>query len=498
MKYIIIILFSILLIYCKSGDTKEKLELKKDNDSTNLNLISIKDYQNFARKNLNTVQKFKVNNNKDNYIECKKGTILFLPANCLETDINSKEPVEIEITEYTTKSNIYFGNLSTLSDDKLLESNGMVYIQCFQNGKEISIKKDKKAAISFPKRDYENMKLFYGNKKNKKPINWKVQDPNEDKIIDNKNNVNSKKTVDRESFDYDYSLSIPQNQNYNLIWKEGKKSLNISEKFKENFVIPSELVDFLKNNLKYYLAFYFDVDTITGKIINVTAHPKNKTNKFSNKIIDFILSLPPASLEYCPKNRIVLSQEHYQFNIMLSEAYLDKIRAEKAKIENLKLELENEKMKLELEKKQKKIQKNTDEFLTSFSSNAFNKYSQTDKESFTFTIIKFGWINCDIFVNMYPMQSKDFVVPLTISKDLSGKIVFKELNSIIIGANNLNGEISFGRLPIGKKVLLIIEKTKNDSIFILSSEFETSKEPFDLKNLNPISLNDLNKKLMLY
>lgn len=105
-----------------------------------------------------------------------KGTRIFIPADCFANE-NGKSPqksIRIELKEYYSKSDIVLANLSTDSDDGLLETGGMIYINAFSNNEKLILKSGKKLILHFPKNGKtKEMKLFYGEEQEDNVVNWK-------------------------------------------------------------------------------------------------------------------------------------------------------------------------------------------------------------------------------------------------------------------------------------------------------------------------------------
>lgn len=86
------------------------------------------------------VQQFFINNRFDTTLIGMSGTKLFFPANCFATS-----NVRIQLREYTDIKSILSANLSTMADDKLLETSGMVYLEAFdEQFNKLELKKDMK------------------------------------------------------------------------------------------------------------------------------------------------------------------------------------------------------------------------------------------------------------------------------------------------------------------------------------------------------------------
>ncbi len=127
-------------------------------------------------------QDFAINANFDTTLLCREGTILkirrssFLIASTL-TEVKGK--ITFQVKEFYKISDILSARLSTLSNDIILETGGMLFIQAICDGQLCKLKDNSAIEISFPfteKKD--SMLLFSGSWANQK-INWELFPPNE-------------------------------------------------------------------------------------------------------------------------------------------------------------------------------------------------------------------------------------------------------------------------------------------------------------------------------
>lgn len=119
------------------------------------------------------IQTFELSGNDS--IVGNEGTILFINPKDLEFEtgesINGK--VQIELSEYYSKSDILGMNLSTLCDGQLLETAGMIEVNAFSKNQKLKLKKNATVKIKFPTNELSNdMELFNGEISNG-TINWK-------------------------------------------------------------------------------------------------------------------------------------------------------------------------------------------------------------------------------------------------------------------------------------------------------------------------------------
>lgn len=125
----------------------------------------------FNPGNLRT-QHFRINPNADTTLFGLRGGFF----NIEKASFDGQEPVDIEIKEAYSPSEIIYAGLTTESDGRLLESGGMVYLNAKRKGRQVKLLKP--VGISIPA-NYVNkdMKLFKGEEKKDGSINWIEPEP---------------------------------------------------------------------------------------------------------------------------------------------------------------------------------------------------------------------------------------------------------------------------------------------------------------------------------
>lgn len=127
-------------------------------------------------------QDFAVNTNFDTTILCKEGTVIkikhssFLIASNLT---EAKGIITFQVKEFYKLSDIISARLTTHSNDNILETGGMLFIQAVSDGQLCKLKDNSPIEISFPfteKKD--SMLLFSGSWTNQK-VNWELLPPDE-------------------------------------------------------------------------------------------------------------------------------------------------------------------------------------------------------------------------------------------------------------------------------------------------------------------------------
>jgi hypothetical protein len=120
-------------------------------------------------------QFFEINNKKDTVIIGKQGTKIVIPKNAFIDEKGNPitKNVKVELAEAYLLSDIILSNLTTTSNGKLLETDGMIFINATQKGKNLKIDKTKPLYIEMPtKKKKANMKLYDGIRDENGNMNW--------------------------------------------------------------------------------------------------------------------------------------------------------------------------------------------------------------------------------------------------------------------------------------------------------------------------------------
>ncbi len=132
---------------------------------------------------------FTINNLRDTTIRAAEGTVFYIPMNCFDT----KDSVVFEVKEYYKYSDMVANGLTTMADDKLLISGGMLSLTATVKGNEVALNPTKEIRVFIPNiTAKDSMKIFNGIKKTSERrdftdnnflnkdnnINWQLTDRN--------------------------------------------------------------------------------------------------------------------------------------------------------------------------------------------------------------------------------------------------------------------------------------------------------------------------------
>jgi len=159
---------------------KDKVEIVKSNpsDTVKKKIEIIEPKQNPTRNG--DLQVFTNSPKKEIVIKGKKGSVITFSKNSF-VDKNGKlvtTDVTIELIEIYTKSDMINHNIQTMSNGKLLETGGMVYINATSQNSKVYLDKNSYYQIEFPtKNKKSDMGIFHGDTTNHN-INWQQASSN--------------------------------------------------------------------------------------------------------------------------------------------------------------------------------------------------------------------------------------------------------------------------------------------------------------------------------
>jgi hypothetical protein len=347
-------------------------------------------------------QQYSINTSKDTIIICSKGTRIFFRAGSFMTESGKMVTgnIDLRVKEYYSIPDILLCNLTTKSNNEILETGGMLYIEAFSDGEICKLKSDAFIDIAFPSNEKkDDMELFYGEWTNEN-INWIPADSADlDKIYE-------KKDIDEEPI-----FPGGNEKLYDIILKNVDFKESISEgKSGICFITFTVMKDGGVSNVKLVSGIGAKCDTqIVENLKKVSGFIPGKKNGKPvnvNENIFFKLNLT----EYSSSD----------YNI-----FVDSI-------------LNN---------------KNDHYDLNSFNSCHFSHYMY----HYIFTSAKLGWINCDRFLKDN-RKKVDYVVDIGDNCEyVDAKLVFKNYNSVIDGINS-GRKFIFEDLPLDEEIILVVIK----------------------------------------
>lgn len=412
-----------------------------------------------------TSEHFSINLNKDTLVVCKEGTKLMIKANSF-IDQNNQTivgEINLKVTEYYKLSEVLLANLSTQSNDKLLETGGMLFMEAKQNGKSLGLKENKPIEIIFPTKR-KDMQLFTGNWEGAN-INWKLQ--NEIVLLD-----------EVEEIDVEEDIQVPFAVIEEVPVFPGCENLNRNETRKctsdkiNQFVQRKFNGDNIANDLglggrqRVNVLFNIDKNGDVAKIRSRSSEPELEVE--AERVIAMLPKMKPGKQRgkavHVPYSLPIVFQVDGVANV--GRSFKDRERRDsifKRKVEN------------KLTKADKK------------------DVTITEVNSYILRASKLGWINCDRFIN-----TQNNIRYNVIMNDADGEIrlnmVFKSWRSVLSGRRS-SKVFDFKMIPKNEKVLLIALKKYKGKMYLDVVETITKENPNIKFNFKEVDLKTLKSQL---
>ena len=430
----------------------------------------------FFKSNKKTPQIIEVNTEKDFTVTCKEGTTLTILAKSFvdaKTGKLARGKINLEVTEYYKLSEMLLGNLTTKSDDKQLETGGMLYLNANKKGQKLKLKTGRRIQMAFNNKGKENMQLFSG-EENSEGVNWKLENQIQ-------NNLTSIKTVaivdlieEDVTIDFRHIEEVPIYPGCeNINNTERRQCMNdainklVARKF--NLEIAENLG--LTGTQRIYSNFEIDKDGNIGKI-NVRA-PKKELGEEAIKVLELIPQLTPGR----QKGKLIKTTYNLVFTIALEGETLNS---------NSSVTVKSDKKFTETFEKRLDSIKSSNGLIGTISNN--------DIERYAFGTTQLGWINCDRFVRSKKQKVK-FKLKIKDAQGANVKLIFKSVSSIL-PSKKFADEFDFGNIPIDEDVIVIAIKKNKDKLFLAKKETTTTKGNPNLDlDFKEVTVQQLKKEL---
>lgn len=438
------------------GKTNLKKQEITEEDKKQNRRVEISFIQNPFLQLKTEVQKFRIDNSKDQTIIGKEGTVIEIPQGAFDNKM-----VDIEMSEHYKLENILGENLTTKSNDEALETAGMIKINATINGIEVQPKSE--LTYKFPnKNNQQDFKLFLGERDKEYNINWTLE---------------QKPQIQQEFF-----ISGSSSASQDIALQSEQFWNNIQDKLKSYETTSPEFLCFYKANIGISIKPNGLLDTIvTNYPINSTCDKvmkkmtlQNLPKQFTTKE-NYLYSVIQMDFnDFLPKETVANNQQLLKksMNAIDINSYADKktniLQYEIAERQRLEQEKEYAREKAEYDKK---IEEQAVDNLL-----AGNYQAQ----QYIYNTKKLGWINCDRFSN-YPENKLCFY---RISRRNNETIycVLKNFKSIFnptLYDNNTNG---FSNVPINEPIIIISSYKKDNQLYLAIKETNTNtKECSDLQ-----------------
>ena len=399
-------------------------------------------------------QIIEVNTEKEFTVTCKEGTKLIVPAKSfvdIKTGRLVRGKINLEVTEYYKLSEMLLENLTTKSDEKVLETGGMLYLGANKKGSKLKLKSGKSIKVTFNNKGKRHMQLFYGEEGH--AVNWQPQSELEIEFIEE---------------DVEVALNVVENvpvfpgcdvgdNNEKRKCMDDKINRFFSKKFDKG------IAKTLKLTGTHKISIFFKINK-NGDIIDAIARAAHiKLAQEAIRLVDLLPKMIPG------KQRGKAVRVPYYASISF-------------KVEGSNIYRRNniEATSIKMSKRQ-------------IDSLGIEKVNPKDIVRYAFSSKKLGWINCDRFARM--KNRKRYKLKIENFDGADVKLVYKSMNAIL-PSKNYGSIIDFGWIS-GKEeeVLLIAIKKKKDELYLGIEERKTSDASALDFNFKKVSIDELKDEL---
>ena len=369
-------------------------------------------------------QIFTFKTNIETVLRATEGTTLTVPADCFETEMGNilRGDVRLEIKEFLKTSDMILANLVTQSDEKYLETGGMIHLNATDmNGNPVKIRSDKDIKITLPRAPKsEDKQLFYGNPQTNGSINWTLAKPRVDSFTAPVYTI------------VDQSPEFPNGQA--ALFRYIQQRLVYPKVARENEIEGTVYVN-------------FTVST-NGSIYNVKVRRGigGGCNEEAARIVKSMPRWKPGRsggvrvpVQYTLPVRFRLDDKNIPTRDSLTEFKTDSLSfaQDSAHLDKL----------LEMD----------------------------DAQEYIMRTQRLGWINCDRFWDLQNTQRTDLVV-WNNKSDAEIRLVFKNYRSIIAAWSNTEKKAHFAGVPIGQPVFIVATSPEGGKFNVSVTETVISKD----------------------
>ncbi|MES2588029.1 MAG: OmpA family protein [Bacteroidota bacterium] len=405
-------------------------------------------------------QEFCIEPSRDTVLRCEKGTLVYVKANSFKISNSCKSNcVTIKIKEDFLKSDMILDNLSTTSNGKIIETQGMVYTEANDcKGNKINLVKGKDLIIFLPTDTVrQDAQIFQGNRTPHDNImNWTV----------NNNSVLSNFKIEE--------------INECARWLCGG-------------------VRFGCDRCKFFFCRIKRIDDGFKGLINKSQHRYNVEFRHCQRQLrrERRYLRKNGSSKPLPSSTVVNSRPEISDDLLpkckrLEDLYkqygVTNIVALTEAINKPLLDTFNVKTIQELQDTMRKANLNKVEL------SYLNKsLSYDDFKYYVYNTSKLGWSNVDCFADIKPDQMVTMKIDLKVAKNIDCKIVFKN-RRFVIPATKEENKYEFEKIPKGETVWIIAMKYDEGKPYLFMQETTVENKTIEVE-FKSLTLDELKEKL---
>ena len=405
-------------------------------------------------------EEFVITASKDTTITSKEGTQLTIPANAFLNASGQliRGTVKIYLQEFYSFSDIIGNKLTTLSNDRLLATGGMVNIIAKAEGEQVKINPQQPLKLDIPTKKFDPfMQLFTGQQQSPEIVT---------------DTLKTEAQVDR------FSGPLPNTGiNWTAAGQTQYSMINTSNKEITILNLMDNPYDVFYGK-KVVAKFELPYDAKLNK-----EEMKAELEKRYSKWYD-VIKVRKEWKPWAKKNRVPSKDEWYDTH-KVGDSIVVSLRT----ATRLRMITKEDSIAYEAEFKRQYDIAVKQEIARSEWIQAKDKYS--------FTITDLGWINCDRFWNYRERRLTDFVFnPGSEFSEsyLYSVLIFPNINSIMPG-QWINGKIVFQKIPLNEYVSIISIGVKDGKTWACIDSYIIQKEEVSRMHFEETSPEQLKRKL---
>lgn len=473
MKQLSIFVLSLLLLGCSSNQ-KEKNTTSVITDSTSTielsdtltesnqpqekktirrNTTETISFSELTKAILPKPQIFQINPNQDTVITGRQGTKLLIPANSLKSDDPS---IKISLREAYTSAEMIRNGLKTMSNGKVITSNGMIELRPLKGN--VTINPNAPLEVLFPTQNTVESDLFYADNTG----NWQPQSQPTSPVT-----YQEVEIIDYIEKDFDRMIGA-------AIPYKGQDTL-------DKYVSYPPYLQ--RKNLAGNIIVKVDIDE---EGIASNAHISRGIDKELDKII---LDAVKKITVWCPS---FLNGDNLPSTMRLSFRVTGKNKGYKIFYpKEIKQATQKEQIVEDWLQYQKEGQ-----ILIPQKRIVYRPGRSTDTtKKYRFTLNNWGWINCDYFDNVPAINRTNIVGQLDNEASYQLIVYRGKGKSVLNNYTKKEDEFQFSKVDNRRSYAIISVKKSNGDLYFASKKFKGSNSKDIKLKYKKITLRELNSEL---
>ncbi len=449
---------------------------KSAGEAQKKNSIFITDvFKNFKK----SPQVFLIKSNRDTTIFCKEGTSIKIKANSIISEHSGDlmlEVVKLEVEEYYKISDMVFAQLTTTSGDKILETGGMLHISATANNEKCTVKPGMAIEIGYPYSVKKDKMVLFEGERSGNLIDWKLANMTDDVKISNELTLIDVAPVKESNSEVFFIVedmpefpggdqAMRRFLKENAIYPSSMLGKEVEGKVTVTFVVDSE-----GNTTNIRVVNGLDETLDKAAVYEISNFPTWKPGRQRGRPVDVSYTV---SVNFSAQDRELTREE------------INKSKDLEEKLKSFKYDNESAKF-LSNSERNRKFEKNIED-------GNFKETSVYEVNRYLFSTNRFGWLNCDRFLNENRNLTDLFVLDEN-SDNTIVSVIFHRFKSLVPG-NIESDKVVFQNIPVGEKVTIVAVKTEESEILLSVEEIVVINKKDIIQDFQKVTLELLKNEM---